>query len=85
MLELKPAVVASWRKHFQRHPPDALERLLSLSIIIQCAEPRPLDCEIRPWAYTPQEAARLREQAQEVWEGELQDKRDRQLTAFMRA
>ena len=41
-----------WRAHFRRFPWDSTDRLLAHLIAMQCADPRPTDAELRPWAYT---------------------------------
>ena len=73
MLSLSPAEIGGWRSHFQRHPPDAVERLLSMLIRLQCADPQPVDSTIRPWAYNAREAAEQRARA----EGERRVKAER--------
>ena len=88
MLSLTPAEVAGWRGHFQRHPPDAVDRLLSVLCRLQCADPKegedPItDATFRPWAYTGRQAAALRRKVSEVVSSRAQEERDRKLTAFM--
>lgn len=83
MLALPPAVIGGWRGHFQRHPPDAVEYLLSLLIQIQCADPKPVDADIRPWAFTAEEAEAQRRTRDDDVESRRQEDADKKLTAFM--
>ena len=82
MLSLPAAVIGGWRAHFRRNPPDAVEALLSILIRMQAAEPQPLDCDVRPWRYTADQAAALRARAEDEVESARQEESDRSLTAF---
>ena len=69
VLSLPASEYAGWRAHFQRRPPDAVERLLSKLITMQL--PDVDDTLLRPYAYTPsehQDAAERREEAREARE-----------------
>lgn len=56
---MSPAEVAGWQGHFRRHPFDGAERILSMLFSLQCADPRPEDWQVRPWAYNAAELADL--------------------------
>ena len=85
MLTLSPAEFGAWRSHFTRHPPDAVESLLSLLIRAQCAggEEPLTDADLRPWRYTAEQAKALREEQGKVSEARRERKADAALTRFM--
>ena len=58
---MSPVEFGAWRAHFSRFPWDSTDRLLAQLISIQCADPRPTDAEIRPWAYTDRARTAIRE------------------------
>ena len=82
MLSLSPAQVGGWRAQFAAHPPDAVERLISLLCRLWMTED-PGDEGLRPWAYTAREAAERRAAREAVVESRKQEEADRKLTAFM--
>ena len=65
VLSLSPGEVGAWRSHFQRFPWDSTDRLLAQLIALQCAEPKPTDSDLRPWAYTDLQAEARRRQTDE--------------------
>ena len=85
MLDLTPAEVGGWRSHFERYPPDGAERLLSRLCRLQgmVFKEDPGDEAMRPWAYTPQQAERLRREREAVVNSRKEEEADRRLTAFM--
>ena len=82
MLALKPAVIGGWRSHFDRYPPDGAERVLSRLCRLWIT-PDPGDEAIRPWAYTPAQAAEQRKAREAVLDSRKQEAADKRLTAFM--
>ena len=60
-----PQELAVWRLHFRRFPPDGVERLQYNLLALQCADPKPLEEEARPWAFPPGAAEEARKRADE--------------------
>ena len=79
---MKPAEIGAWRRHFERHPPDANEVLLSLIARLQCADDVG-DEDFRPWAYTAEESKKMKAMREEKILTRNQEQADRKLTAFM--
>ena len=75
---MSPQEFGGWRSYFQRNPPDAAERLLSLAVRVQLS-PMPGDDELRPWAYTAGQRGRMAEERKEARQREADEK----LTGFM--
>ena len=80
---LTPGEAAGWRRHFHRYPPDGAERMLSLLFSLQCAEPKPPDWRIRPWAYTADEVEALEAERAEVQEAEAEASGQRALAKIL--
>ena len=83
MLSLSPAEIGGWRAHFERYPPDGAERLLSRLVRLTLAED-PGEEVIRPWAFTPREAARMKALREAELARRKQEEADRKLTEWMR-
>ena len=62
---MSPQEFGGWRSYFQRNPPDAVERLVSLAVRVQLS-PMPGDDELRPWAYTAEQRGRMAEERAEA-------------------
>ena len=87
VLALPPPEIGGWRRHFERHPPDACEALLSLLVRAHCAggdgEDPIVDADLRPWRYDAREAEEQRDEARGVVTRRREAKADAEVTRIM--
>ena len=76
LAEDTPVEVGLWRRHFERHPVDEVPRMLSRNLSIQCADPRPEDWDLRPYAYSERERGILSRAAAEAAERREREAKD---------
>ena len=80
---MTPEVAAGWREHFRRFPFDGAERVLSMIFSLQCADPKPEDWQVRPWAYSPEQLAALTAEKEEAADAQAEASAQRALARIM--